>query len=663
MNKKIVAFALSTTALLGAGAVAPVAGVETAFAYESTAEVAETGTLGTASYTLYEDDTLVVSNGAFTASELRSLVRSYWSFDIVFENAEVDGSAEGLMEGTDVSSVSGELKVVGSMASAFGGCESLGEFSLKLAEGSRVTDVSDLFAATQLESVDLTGWDASAITNAEAMFYGCSDLTTVNLTGWQTTSLTSMKSMFSSCNSLTTVIMPDWDTSNVTDMQSAFMGCGRLASLDVSGWDTSKVTTTENMFSSCGSLKTLDVSNWNTGSVTNMGFMFAGCDDLATLDVSGWDVSKVTNLTATFQSCESLGTLAVSDWNTASATSMNSMFEGCDSLTSLDLSGWDTKNVTTTSTMFAWCESLESLDLSGWNLPALVYAGGMFESDPALTTLSLSGWSVPALNQTTFAFYECRNLATLDVSGFTYGAENSSAVKMFFSELSSVNKLVLDNPDGIDFLELLPVDDEWVMRLKPAVGRFSTAGLIDGWDNATMAGTWYTASTVAPIERLSVYRLYNPNSGEHFYTLSEVERDATVAAGWTYEGIGWTAPDESLSPVYRLYSGTDHFYTMDEEEKDSLVEEGWIYEGIAFYSADAETGIALLRQFNPFVDPEAATNNAGSHNYTTDQVENDYLVSIGWVAEDVAWYGMAPEADEGEVPVEPELPAEPETQE
>jgi hypothetical protein len=147
------------------------------------------------------------------------------------------------------------------------------------------------------------------------------------------------------------------------------------------------------------------------------------------------------------------------------------------------------------------------------------------------------------------------------------------------------------------------------------------------------------------IERLSVYRLYNPNSGEHFYTLSEVERDATVAAGWNDEGIGWIAPDESIYPVYRLYSGTDHHYTMDVEERDALIEEGWVDEGIAFYSADPATGIALLRQFNPNVDPEAATNNSGSHNYTTDQAENDYLVSIGWQAEDVAFYGMAPESE------------------
>lgn len=136
-----------------------------------------------------------------------------------------------------------------------------------------------------------------------------------------------------------------------------------------------------------------------------------------------------------------------------------------------------------------------------------------------------------------------------------------------------------------------------------------------------------------------MYRLYNPNSGEHFYTESSAERDTTVQAGWNYEGLGWYAPDSSRSPVYRLYSGTDHHYTMDAAERDMLVGAGWSDEGIGWYSDDAK-GIPLYRQFNPNVDPNAATNNSGSHNYTTSKAENDQLVKTGWHAEGIGWYGV-----------------------
>lgn len=137
-----------------------------------------------------------------------------------------------------------------------------------------------------------------------------------------------------------------------------------------------------------------------------------------------------------------------------------------------------------------------------------------------------------------------------------------------------------------------------------------------------------------------MYRVYNPNSGEHFYTASAGERNNLVNVGWNYEGVGWTAPTSSTTPVYRLYSGTDHHYTTSAFERDHLIEVGWSYEGIGWYSDDNEE-VPLYRQFNPNVQPGAPRNNSGSHNYTTSKWENDQLVKVGWRAEGIGWYGCA----------------------
>ncbi len=87
-------------------------------------------------------------------------------------------------------------------------------------------------------------------------------------------------------------------------------------------------------------------------------------------------------------------------------------------------------------------------------------------------------------------------------------------------------------------------------------------------------------------EGIAVYRLYNPNNLEHFYTASLNERGTLVRIGWgVNEGIGWYAP-ASGAPVYRLYNKTlkDHHYTTSENERDVLVSKhGWKYEGIAWY--------------------------------------------------------------------------------
>lgn len=129
-----------------------------------------------------------------------------------------------------------------------------------------------------------------------------------------------------------------------------------------------------------------------------------------------------------------------------------------------------------------------------------------------------------------------------------------------------------------------------------------------------------------------VYRIYNPNSGEHFFTKSEEEKDYLTGIGWRYEGIAWLAPKSTGSAVYRLYNANagDHFYTINENERDVLVKAGWRYEGISGY-ANSENGYAVYRVYNPNAK-------AGAHHFTTNEKEYRFLIQLGWRDEGVAWY-------------------------
>lgn len=131
----------------------------------------------------------------------------------------------------------------------------------------------------------------------------------------------------------------------------------------------------------------------------------------------------------------------------------------------------------------------------------------------------------------------------------------------------------------------------------------------------------------------NVYRLYNPNSGEHFFTVNKEESDWLTSLGWKYEGIAWYAPGKKENPVYRVYNPNagDHHYTLDAAEKDWLVSLGWKDEGIAFYSPE-QGGTAINRVYNPNAV-------AGSHFFTQNTGEYNYLDSIGWTAEGTAFYG------------------------
>lgn len=143
----------------------------------------------------------------------------------------------------------------------------------------------------------------------------------------------------------------------------------------------------------------------------------------------------------------------------------------------------------------------------------------------------------------------------------------------------------------------------------------------------------YTLESSVPTQAkfISMYRLYNTHTGEHFYTSKSGERNSLVKVGWKYEGIAWNAPT-SGTPVYRLYNKNagDHHYTTSVGERNNLVRAGWRDEGIGWYSGGKTP---VYRQYNP----NAKT---GSHNFTTSKSENTHLAKIGWKAEGIAWYAV-----------------------
>lgn len=129
----------------------------------------------------------------------------------------------------------------------------------------------------------------------------------------------------------------------------------------------------------------------------------------------------------------------------------------------------------------------------------------------------------------------------------------------------------------------------------------------------------------------NMHRVYNPNSGEHFYTANVAEKNNLVKVGWRYEGIGWVAPDTGAN-VYRVYNPNsgDHHYTLNLAEKQNLVKLGWRDEGIGWKSGGS---VPLYRAYNP----NART---GSHHFTTNLAERNNLVRVGWKNEGIAWYGI-----------------------
>lgn len=134
--------------------------------------------------------------------------------------------------------------------------------------------------------------------------------------------------------------------------------------------------------------------------------------------------------------------------------------------------------------------------------------------------------------------------------------------------------------------------------------------------------------TFTPIQAQdrAVYRLYNRESGEHFFTADAREGDNLQALGWKYEGIAWHFAEGAGTPVYRLYNqyAGDHFFTTNETERVILCNHGWKDEGVAFTAGGSGSVYRLY-------------DNWMRHFFTAGEPEKASLIKAGWKDEGTAW--------------------------
>lgn len=135
-----------------------------------------------------------------------------------------------------------------------------------------------------------------------------------------------------------------------------------------------------------------------------------------------------------------------------------------------------------------------------------------------------------------------------------------------------------------------------------------------------------------------MFRLYNTQTQEHFYTRSAEEKaDLLKQDVWSDEGHGWISPSVSSDVVYRLFNPNtgEHHYTKDQNEYETLIQYGWNGEGHGFYSADdVNNKVTIYRLYNS----KAPT--VAQHHYTASKEERDKLLQDGWKDEGIGWYGM-----------------------
>lgn len=538
-----------------------------------------------------------------------------------------------------------------------------GNYSSPMPTDDRVTSWPWYGRKEEVQRINFgTGFKVTG--SCQNMFIDMGNLTSIDLNGLDTTEVTTMENMFLRCKALQKLDLTPLDTSNVTNMKFMFNGCNALSEIDLSKFDTTNVTTMDSMFVYCHSLKDLDVSSFNTSNVENMRFMFGYCSGLTDLILNNFSTENVKTMELMFYNCSALTDLNLSKLRVESVTNMKNMFGMCTMLEDLNLGTWMLNENVNTSGMFATTNGILTanklnyvrLAVSGQDLlPALLEVNGTWHvektgpyNSAAEITKKMSEYrqneGLPSV------LLERRLKYSMDYYSQEAQLKHLATTKLIYSETGNcdftVGTLV---PERVGYTFLGWADTPNAAQAKYYAGDKITLDLnTDGqhkdlyavWRRNSSSGSSSGSSSSGSVARSSVHemhRMYNPNSGEHFYTKEIAERDHLVNVGWQYEGTAWYSPKSSGSPVYRLYNPNagDHHYTLSAGERDELVRVGWKDEGIGWYSANSRDGQAVHRQYNPNAV-------AGSHNFTTDEYERDYLINNGWNHEGVAWYGVHP---------------------
>ncbi|EKJ3581714.1 BspA family leucine-rich repeat surface protein, partial [Enterococcus faecalis] len=208
----------------------------------------------------------------------------------------------------------------------------LEELDVSCFNTSQVTNMSQMFTYTAIKELDVSNFNTSQVTNMAGMFGtmpGSQMQTLISKIifgdSFDTSQVTDMSHMFSYTSNLQKLDLSGFDTGKVTNMEGMFWQSS-LKQLDVSNFDTRNVTTMKDMFGYLFEIEELNLSNFDTSNVTNMSSMFSNSHKLIKLDLSSFDTSNVTNMSQMFYESRKLKELDLSSFDTHQVEGMSNIF-------------------------------------------------------------------------------------------------------------------------------------------------------------------------------------------------------------------------------------------------------------------------------------------------------------------------------------------------
>lgn len=252
------------------------------------------------------------------------------TIEAVTSNIDENIVASNIKSGVDILGVSGTF--TGSEATYFSTLNKTGSASMPGIYKSIVSVPSNTkITIGKYQFVNCTGLtsvpplDYSALTDCTYMFYGCTNLTNIsNLKNLK--KITNANAVFSGCSKITNADLTSWSGEAITSYLGLFTGCSSLTSVNISDLKTQNGASTASMFNGCSLLKNITSNDTQIVS-TSVSKMFYNCSALTTLDLSWLVTTTAVDCTQMFYRCSKLQHIDMRNMDLNLVTSRNGMFD------------------------------------------------------------------------------------------------------------------------------------------------------------------------------------------------------------------------------------------------------------------------------------------------------------------------------------------------
>jgi surface protein len=249
------------------------------------------------------------------------------------------------------------------------------------------------FNCKLLESINISNWDTSNVTDISFIFFNCISLkSSPNISKWNIKNITNGTNIFTTYENLKNITDFEYDENNINQMFNFDITIKykidknedfiQLFGVDfvMRNKDFCYILLDGKKIELCSELNIkeyqkeksdiLEIKLIETIPITDLSFMFVQCYSLKSVNFSKMNTKRITDIGCMFYDCQLLESVSgIEKWNTKNILDMNNMFNNCFSLKSLpDISKWNTKNLKKMKLMFQNCISLKpSPDTSKWD--------------------------------------------------------------------------------------------------------------------------------------------------------------------------------------------------------------------------------------------------------------------------------------------------------